>query len=154
MKKVNYARFNPPAVLDKVNAYIDILSRGKWSWERKVRIDKVYDVLSIFDWWKEDLSISQLKDMRRFLKTAISLGFDGYVCFKVGATGCANGMWAHKAPTTDGYSPNGPSLYKSFVCDYNCWDVDLGNGFLAKTAGGYYSIKTIKDLKALIAANN
>lgn len=94
-----------------------------------VRIDNVYDELSIFDWWKDELSLSNLKDMRVFLKKALEFGFDGYVCFKVGATGCANGMWAHTEKSTDGYSPRGcRTLYKSFTPAYTVWDVSDEDG--------------------------
>ena len=86
-------------------------------------MDAVCAELSIFDWWKEHLSLSQLKDMRKFLKEAIKLGYTGYVCFKVGTKRCANGMWAYKALSTDGYSPKGAALYKSFTPDYNYWSV-------------------------------
>ena len=61
---------------------------------RRFRIYSVCNELSIFDWWNEYLSVSQLKQMRKFLETAITMGYAGYVCFKVGAAGCSNGMWA------------------------------------------------------------
>lgn len=94
-----------------------------------VRIRDVYDDLSIFDWWKDTLSLSNLKDMRTFLKKAIEFGFTGYVCFKVGVTGCANGMWANTEKSTDGYSPSGcRTLYKSFTPAYNVWDVSDEHG--------------------------
>lgn len=80
----------------------------------KYRIREVYGNFGIFDWWNEYLSVTQLKQMKSFLEKAISLGFTGYVCFKVGASGCSNGMWAHKAESTTGYSPDGTCLYHKF----------------------------------------
>lgn len=119
----------------------------------RYKIADVYDDLSIFDWWNEYLSKSQLKDMRRFLKEAIKLGYTGYVCFKVGATGCANGMWAHKEETTDGYSPDGECLYKSFTPAYNYWSVKTASGkWVPDGDDKYDSIKTIKQLESLISA--
>lgn len=118
-------------VLASVEKLIEELETKKKSGYGRysVRIDDVYDDLSIFDWWKDTLSISNLKDMRTFLKKAIEFGFDGYVCFKVGVTGCANGMWAHTEKSTDGYSPSGcRTLYKSFTPAYTVWDVSDENG--------------------------
>ena len=68
----------------------------RWRLKMRWRIYDVCDRLSIFDWWNEYLSVSQLKQMRKFLETAITMGYAGYVCFKVGAAGCSHGMWAHK----------------------------------------------------------
>lgn len=95
------------------------LNRAK---RTSVRIADVCDELSIFDWWSNFISLSQLKQMRSFLKTAERLGYNGYVCFKVGSVGCANGMWAHKEESTNGYSPDGACLYHSFVSNRNYWD--------------------------------
>ena len=81
-------KYNAKTVLNKLEAMIE---RGC---SREIR--QVYDDLSIFDWWPERLTITHMKQMRTFLREAIKLGYDGYVCFKVGASGCANGMWAHK----------------------------------------------------------
>ena len=95
---------------------------------RRFRIYSVCNELSIFDWWNEYLSVSQLKQMRKFLETAITMGYAGYVCFKVGAAGCSNGMWAHKHESEDGYSPDGECLYHSFVSGANDWDIKLADG--------------------------
>ena len=78
--------------------------------------------LSIFDWWIDYISLSQLKQMKNFLITAGKLGFNGYVCFKVGSVGCSHGMWAYKKESTDGYSPDGECLHHSFVSNENYWD--------------------------------
>ena len=110
-----YEYKNAPVVLSKVEKYIE---EG-----RKLRIEDVYDELSIFDWWKDYLTVSNLKEMKRFLQTAIRFGFDGYVCFKVGITGCSNGMWANVEPSTTGYSPDCDFLYRSFTPAYVEWDV-------------------------------
>jgi hypothetical protein len=94
--------------------------RGRY---KKFKIWDICEELGIFDWWPNELSYSQLKQMRSFLKTAISLEFEGYACFKVGSSGCANGMWVHKAESKDGYSPDGACIYHSFVSDYRTWDL-------------------------------
>ncbi len=96
---------------------------------KKWNISSICDQLGIFDWWNEKLSLSQLKQMRSFLKTAISLGFTGYVCFKVGAAGCSHGMWAHVNESTDGYSPKeGACLHHSFRSGDNYWDLRKPDG--------------------------
>lgn len=107
----------------------------------------IYDDLSIFDWWKDRLTVSQMKQMRTFLKEAIKLGYTGYVCFKVGASGCSNGMWAHKEESTNGYSPNGDALYRSFTPDYTYYGVNIDGYWLPKE---YNSLKTIKMLENFI----
>ena len=143
---------NAEEILAKVEELI-LEAETKPRWMNRYKITDVYDELSIFDWWNEYLSKSQLKDMRRFLKEAIKLGYTGYVCFKVGATGCANGMWAHKEETTDGYSPDGECLYKSFTPAYNYWSVKTASGkWVPEGDDKYDSIKTIKQLESLISA--
>lgn len=124
-------------------------------------IDNVYEELSIFDWWPTYLTQSHLKQMRTFLKEAIKLGYTGYVSFKVGATGCANGMWAYPVPTEDGYAPrNCPALYRSFTPAYTYWDITDKDGkweFEGKYSSEearhteYDQLKTIKDLEAFMA---
>lgn len=99
------------------------------SWRGKryaFRIRAVCKEFEIFDWWNENLSVNQLKQMETFLKQAIGLGFTGYVCFKVGAIGCANGMWAYKKESTNGYSPDGDFIYHSFVSNENVFALDIG----------------------------
>ena len=90
----------------------------------KFRIREVFKEFGIFDWWNDGLSISQLKQMQKFLKTAIELGFTGYVCFKVGAAGCSHGMWAHVNESTTGYSPDGDCLFHSFRSGDNYYDLN------------------------------
>lgn len=141
----DYSRHNAEKVLEKVNEYIE---RGG-----SYPIDYIYDDLSIFDWWPSRLSQTHLKQMRAFLNEAIKLGFKGYVCFKVGASGCANGMWAADVETTDGYSPNNcKTLYRSFTPDYTYWSVNFndGKGFVPDGCTEYNSIKTTKMLEELI----
>lgn len=157
----DYTKYNAQNVLDNVNQLIDRRDKGaanKYSglWyygNRGYDMRKVCDDLSIFDWWVDNLSVSKLKDMRQFIEEAIKLGYTGYVCFKVGAAGCANGMWAYKTETTDGYSPNGECLYKSFTPSYNYWDAQLADGsWLAETTcGSYDGIKTKRQLESLLA---
>lgn len=113
-------------------------------------IRMVYDRLSIFDWWSETLSNAKLKQMRSFLKAAIARGYTGYVCFKVGASGCANGMWAYKKPSTDGYSPDGEALYRSFSPDYTYWSACVGNNEWLPARDEYDSCKTVKALDAFM----
>lgn len=162
-----YKKYNAEPVLLAVEKWIRIIeARNRmyaWSnWLRRCKRFTMYDVcneLSIFDWWVEYISLSHLKQMRTFLREAIKLGYTGYVCFKVGATGCANGMWAHKEPTTDGYSPKGEFLYKSFTPAYNYWDIcDYSEGYgdkafkLSEAVGNKYDeLTTIKDLENALA---
>lgn len=144
-------------VLKRVEEYLD-------KPQSRFLISAVYNDLSIFDWWPEYLSKSKLKEMRQFLKEAIKLGYEGYVCFKVGAKGCANGMWAHTELETDeGYSPSDcPTLYRSFTPSYRYWDVTDKDGnwdWEGKYKDdkdrntNYDKIKTIKQLEAYIAEN-
>ena len=158
----NFADKNAQAVLEVVEKNIKVLEdklardrefyRG-WRPRRTLRIWDVCDELSIFDWWNEGLSLSQLKQMRTFLKEAIKLGFTGYVCFKVGASGCANGMWAHIEESKDGYSPNCDFLYRSFTPDYTYWDITYGhNSYKSPTLSRlvdkkYDALTTIRDLE-------
>ena len=131
---------------------------------RRLRIEDCYNEFSIFDWWSQYLTKSKLQEMRQFLKEAIKLGYEGYVCFKVGATGCANGMWAHTELETDGgYSPNNcPVLFRSFTPAYCYWDVTDKDGnwdFEGKYESeedrrqNWDRLKTIKDLEAFIEAH-
>ena len=157
-----YKKYNAQPVLLAVEKYIRILEvrhkiHARWSRRYKLPMRECYDDLSIFDWWVDDLAISRLKEMRTFLKEAIKLGYTGYVCFKVGAEGCANGMWAHKVPTTDGYSPKGDFLYKSFTPSYNYWDITYegrarDDDRLSYRVGKEFDeLKTIKDLENALA---
>jgi len=134
----NYKECNAEQVLRKVERLIDL--GGNYY------IRNVYMDLSIFDWWKDTLSQSNLKDMRKFLKEAIKLGYTGYVCFKVGVTGCSNGMWAFKEESTDGYSPKGDAIYKSFTPAYNYWQVNK-MGLWGPQGTAFDSITTIKELE-------
>jgi len=120
------------------------------AYHTRLKINNVCSELSIFDWWNGYLSLAQLKDMKKFLKEAIKLGYTGYVCFKVGATGCANGMWAHKKESETGYSPDGECLYKSFTPSYNYWRVKTAEGNWIPSNDEYDSVKTIKQLEDLL----
>lgn len=142
---VDYKKYNAQVVLNEVN---DMLAEMAATGKRKFSIRENYDRLSIFDWWKSDLTRGNLTDMRTFLKTAIELGYTGYVCFKVGATGCANGMWASVKETENGYSPKGRSLYRSFTPAYTYWSFcDDNEVWYPSTKGDEFdSLKTKKDL--------
>lgn len=144
-------------VLKRVEEYLD-------KHQSRFLISSVCNDLSIFDWWPEYLSKSKLREMRQFLREAIKLGYTGYVCFKVGARGCSNGMWAHTELETDeGYSPKGcPCLYRSFSPAYRYWDITDKNGnwdFGGKYENvedrrlHYDKLGTIKDLEAFIEAH-
>ena len=136
---------NAEQVLQNVNGMIADIENG---FVKNYRIVEVCDELNIFDWWNDNLSKTQLMDMRKFLKEAIKLGYTGYVCFKVGATGCANGMWAHKAESTDGHSPDGECLYKSFTPAYNYWSFCTADGkWMPESDEEFASIKTIAQLE-------
>lgn len=126
----DYSMNNAAPVLERLNEYINL--------NHSFKIDDVFDELSIFDWWPETLTRKRMKQMRSFLRLAIKLGFTGYVCFKVGASGCANGMWAHKDPSTNGYSPDGDVLYRSFSPDYTYYNVEINGEWLAEKATGKY----------------
>ena len=145
MKSRPYEEYNAKPVLERLEK---IIKDGA-----SVLINTVCDDLSIFDWWKDRLTVSQMKQMRAFLREAIKLGYTGYVCFKVGASGCSNGMWAYTEQTTTGHSPDtGKTLYRSFSPDYTYWSVNLdnGEGFLPKGEDWNY-LKTAKDLEAFLA---
>ena len=138
------------ATADTVLAELDrLISRGS-----KRLIRDVYEPLSIFDWWPEVLSVSRMKDMRTFLRTAKSLGFNGYVCFKVGSEGCASGMWAYKAESEDGYSPKECEfVYRSFQSKNNYWDViNADYSHLTDDMPRFDSIRTARELKAAYLA--
>lgn len=90
-----------------------------------VKIEDVYEDLSIFDWWKDKLTVSDMRAMQSFMCEAILLGYDGYVAFKVGASGCSNGMWAYTEESVEGYAPDSDYLYRSFTPDYTEWSFTL-----------------------------
>lgn len=117
---------------------------------RTRRIDVINDELSIFDWWPERLTITHMKQMRTFLREAIKLGYTGYVCFKVGASGCANGMWAYKDESTDGFSPKGDVIYRSFSPKYTYWSVKV-NGKWFPEEKEYDCVKTSKGLENMMS---
>ena len=159
----DYKMYNAENVLNNVNKCIDELTSAKatrnydysrirrmgWMSSRlEFIIDSVYDELSIFDTWMKYLSMSQLKQMKSFLETAIKLGFTGYVCFKVGSVHCTHGMWAFTKESTNGFSPDGDTLFHSFRCDYNYWDMELNGVWMHEKYPSYdaeFSLKQIKD---------
>jgi len=147
MENKTYKHHNAEAVLEKLDFYIE---RGC-----SIPMRQVYDDLSIFDWWTETLSVSKMKQMKSFIENAIRLGYKGYVCFKVGASGCANGMWASTEESKDGCSPdNGNTLYRSFSPDYTYWSANVnGKWFPENSNQAYNSCKTIKQLEELISKN-
>lgn len=112
---------------------------------------EVCDDLSIFDWWPKTLNLSHLEQMRAFLKEAIKLGYKGYCCFKVGMTGCANGMWANKELSTDGHSPDGPVIYHSFTPAYTYWSVNCDGKRWFPEHDHYDMLETTYGLEKYIA---
>lgn len=145
MKNRPYNEYNAQPVLERLERMIQF--------GRSRPILEVYDELSIFDWWPSNLTLTHMKQMRTFLKAAIKLGYTGYVCFKVGASDCSNGMWAYKAETPDGYSPKGDYLYRSFTPDYTLWQAEI-NGIIYPQAAGaeWDSCKTAKQLETVLAS--
>lgn len=141
LKKHEYDYYNAEPVLNRLETMI---SEGN-----SKEIQLIYDDLSIFDWWPEKLNIRHMKQMRTFLKEAIKLGFKGYVSFKVGASGCGNGMWAYKVPTTTGFAPypRGESLYRSFTPDYTYYSFTDKDGRWFPCDRDFNSLKTTKMLE-------
>lgn len=135
-----FTKYNRRPVAQAVDALLQSGRSSFGMWE-------VYDDLSIFDWFTDTLSKSRLRQMASFLRVAHKFGYDGYVCFKVGCSGTANGMWAYKAESTTGYSPDGEYLYHSFTPEYNEYAVCLKDGCVCHNS---QPIRTIKDLKAAI----
>lgn len=122
---------NAKEVLSNVEYMIANSYSGK-----KWKIDEYYDRLGIFDWWKDYLTVTDLKQMQKFLKAVIARGFDGYVCFKVGVKYCSHGMWAYKEQSTTGYSLDGIFIFHSFRPGDNYWDLGIPNdGLLSKKLG-------------------
>lgn len=111
---------------------------------KRFKIRDVCDKLSIFDWWDEYLSYTQLLSMHEFLETAIKYGYTGYVCFKVGMKGCAHGMWAHKAENDTDSAPDGEFLFHSFRNGDNYWVIDFGDGTQSRDLNK-------RDLKKILA---
>ena len=139
MEQKNYKHHNAQAVLNEVENAIE----AGWS----IPIMRCYDRFSIFDWWPERLTVAHMKQMRTFLNEAIKLGYTGYVCFKVGASGCANGMWAYKKESTDGYSPKGVAIYRSFTPDYTYYGFCDDEEVWYPASDKYDSLKTTKMLE-------
>ena len=71
-----YEKYNAKQVLLVVEKYIEQLEKEENPINRKLYIRDVCDELNIFDWWKDCLTISNLKDMKRFLKQSIVDGSD------------------------------------------------------------------------------
>ena len=140
--------------LEAADNYMGPSDFSKMNWKggkRVFMISAVYNECGIFDWWNETLSMSQLKQMRSFLKQAIKLGFNGYVCFKVGAKYCSHGMWAHKEESGDGYSPEGDVLFHSFRSGDNYYDMKLNDVWMhekyktEENSCPHFTLKQIKE---------
>jgi len=135
-------------VLANVTEMIEIGEqyKARCGFSKKWRIYDVCEELGIFDWWNDYMSVSQLKQMKKFLETAIDLGYTGYVCFKVGAVGCSHGMWAYKKDSEDGYSPkDGGCLHHSFRSGDNYYDIQFEDGkWLGNDEKWQFTLKEIK----------
>ena len=120
--------------------------KARCGFSKKWRIYDVCEELGIFDWWNDYMSVSQLKQMKKFLETAIELGYTGYVCFKVGAEGCSHGMWAYKKDSEDGYSlKDGGCLHHSFRGGDNYYDLQFEDGnWLGNDEKWQFTLKEIK----------
>ena len=148
-----YAKYNAESILANVEKLINLGGSYK--------MRDICNELSIFDWFTNKLSHSRLLQMRSFLKTAIKLGYTGYVCFKVGRKGSASGMWAYMAESTDGYFPtNCNALYRNFDGNDIYWEVSDTTGSYSWNYDShedrikhYRDIKTIKQLKEFIETN-
>lgn len=126
---MSYESLNAEHIRDLLEEHISKLENKTYN--RTLEIKSVWRELSIFDTWKDRLSITDLKNMKHFLNTAMELGLRGYVCFKVGASGCANGMWCSDRPSTNGHSPEeGYCIWHSFTPDYNKWSLLDGDEIL------------------------
>ncbi len=133
-----------------VNPDYNRYARTSWKNNRYAfNMRAVYNEFSIFDWWNDTLSISQLKQMKKFIENAIEFGFTGYVCFKVGASGCSHGMWAAKEESTDGFSPDCDTLFHSFRSGDNYYDICLND----KWYEGYENKYKVADIKRIIEEN-
>jgi hypothetical protein len=139
-------------ILKNVDAYITTTEsiKAKSGYTKKWEIRKHCDQLGIFDWWNETLSLSQLKQMKKFLETAIEMGYTGYACFKVGAKYCSHGMWANKNESTNGHSPAGATIYHSFRSGENYWDACLEDGTWLHDAKEGYEF-TLSEVKQFVA---
>lgn len=151
---------NASAILNNVNKCLEeleISGYGKRTTYKGTKVcflvREVCEELSIFDWWNDWLSKNQLLQMKRFLKTAIKLGFDGYVCFQVGAAGCSNGMWAYKEESTNGYAPDSDFIYHSFVSGDDYWDVCINGNMLCDVTEKEFDTIKLADVKEYIARN-
>ena len=129
-------------------------SRGRGRIVRKcgrpaVRTEKVWEELGIFDWWDDGLTKSQLREMERFLKRAIKLGYTGLVRFVLGAKGCSHGMWAYKIETSSEWSQESECLFHSFRNGDNYYSVKLKEGWLLNAAGTPAELN-LKQLKSVL----
>ena len=137
---------NPAEILENLEHYIEVGDA------RYIRT--VCDCLGIFDWWNDSFSISQMTQMRSFLKKAIALGFTGCASFKVGAKGCANGMWAFKEQVReDGYDPDGDRMYHSFVCGDNYYDAKINGVWFSEVTDKRFNTVKFADIKKYIEEN-
>ena len=141
------------SILKNVDNYVAQMDAYRQTYKRNstLYIREVCSDIAIFDWFKPQLSYNRLKEMQMFLRVAMGYDFKGYVCFKVGSAGTANGMWAYKEETTNGFSPEGVTLYRSFSTeDKPYWRIQAKNKVWYPERDAYNSIHTRKDLDNLI----
>lgn len=86
---------------------------------KNINIDEYYRALNIFDYFKDELTIQDLKDMLQFINFAESLGFDKECTFRVGIEGCASGMWAKNNFEQE--------IYRTFLPENNYYSITNPN---------------------------
>lgn len=110
-------------VLEATNNIISSLEKDGKNF---IDTGKLVEVINLFDWWEDEMSLKDLKEVKLFLEEAIKLGYTGHVCFKYSTFEGANGMWAHKEEKEIRHD----FLYKTFSSRENYWIVynHVGNG--------------------------
>ena len=70
---------NAHEVIENVSRYIaeGEAKKARTGVSPKYFIREICNDLGIFDWWNEYMSLTQLRQIKSFLETAISCGYDG-----------------------------------------------------------------------------
>lgn len=109
---------------------------------------KICEDLSIWKYQDRIMTVSKLKEMKKFLENAIKLGFTGHAFFLVGKKGYGHGMWVYK--NYHPYNKINECLYHSFVNGknyYNYIDKEgkyLGDKISGKTYRREFTLKEIE----------
>jgi len=136
-----------------------IRDTGRSYKSRAYSVRDICDEVGIVGWCHNTVSLSQLKQMKSFLTTAIKLGYTGYVCFVVGdsvRSYNSHGMWAYKEnEAPDRYSDRkGAVLFHSFRSGDNYWDacdddgVRFSHKYYKESSWGKFTLEQIKKLLA------